>query len=96
MKILIENRVEQAIRHLQQRDVKRVLQKIELLDQANSNEEIKKFNAKKLPIPDENLFMLRVTSKLRLIFRYGDREELIIEDLISNELLQKLIERRQK
>ena len=77
-------------------DEKRVLQKLELLYQADTADEIKKLNTEKLPILGEDLFMLRVNPKLRIIFRYGDRDELIIEDLISNKLLKKLIERRQQ
>lgn len=87
MRLVIEDRVEQAIRHLQPREASQVARALELLQYGNFEDLRSRFKIHKLKTPGELVFVLRATPKLRILFKYGDDQTLLIEDIVSHDVL---------
>ena len=47
------------------------------------------FQIHKLSTPGEQVFVLRATPRLRILFKYGEDQTLLIEDIVSHEVLEK-------
>lgn len=90
MHTFIENRVEQAIRHLQPNEAERVTRVLRSLEQESFEKLKADFQLHPLQTPGEQVFALRATPKLRILVKYGDDQTLIVEDIVSHELLTKL------
>lgn len=89
MHVLIEDRVEQAIRHLQPIEADKVIRVLRMLEEDSFENLRTHYRIHKLLTPGEQVFVLRATPKLRILFKYGDDQTLIIEDVVSHEVLEK-------
>ncbi|MDX1751422.1 MAG: hypothetical protein R3271_14020 [Methylophaga sp.] len=89
MQIIIEDRVDQAFRHLKPDEAKKVSSIFTKLKAENFENFKSHFKIHKLSIPGEQVFVLRATPKLRVLFKYGENQTLVIEDIVSHEVLEK-------
>ncbi|GEM_PF-6195007 len=96
MKLLLEDRVEQAFRHLQPKEVEKVERVFYALQTEPFENIRKRFQIHKLLIPEEQVFVLRATPQLRILFKYGEEQTLIIEDIVSHKMLEKFYSGRHK
>jgi len=91
MNLIVEERVQQALRHLQRADGAKVIQAFDRL-QAMDLEGLRHSNkTAKLAGPRPDMFVYKATPRLRILFRYQHRNEpsLIIEDIVSHDLLER-------
>ena len=88
MNLLLEDRVEQAVRYLQPPDAKHITKIIEVLKQESLENLRKRFDIHKLSSPGEQVFVLRATPRLRILFKYTEDQTLVIEDIVSHEMLK--------
>ena len=96
MRLLLEDRVEQAFRHLQPEEAKKVASVLKKLE-AESFENLRAhFQIYKLMLPIEQVFVLRVNPRLRILFKYGEDQTLVIEDIVSHAILDKFSKRGQR
>jgi hypothetical protein len=93
MIVSLEERVEQAFRHLRPDEAKKVKEVLRTLEVESFETIRERFQIHKLVSPGEQVFVLRATQRLRILFRYGERQELIIEDIVSHDILQKYFHR---
>jgi mRNA-degrading endonuclease RelE of RelBE toxin-antitoxin system len=96
MRLLIEDRVEQALRHLQPSEAKKIEHVIFSLEAESFETFRHRFQIYKLSIPNEQVFVLRATQRLRILFKYGEDQTIIIEDIVSHETLEKHFSGRQR
>ena len=89
MRILIEDRVEQAFRHLQPAEADKVARVLSMLEVESFENLRTHFQIHKLSTPGEQVFVLRATPRLRILFKYGEDQTLLIEDIVSHEVLEK-------
>lgn len=89
MRILIEDRVGQAFRHLQPTDAAKVARVLSILEVESFENLRTHFQIHKLSTPGEQVFVLRATPRLRILFKYGEDQTLLIEDIVSHEVLEK-------
>jgi hypothetical protein len=54
------------------------------------------FQIHKLLTPGEQVFVLHATPRLRILFKYGEDQTLVIEDIVSHEALEKFSGGRQR
>ena len=89
MRIIIEDRVEQALRHLRPAEAKKIAHVLSMLE-AESFEHLRThYQIHKLLTPGEQVFVLRATPRLRILFKYGEDQTVVIEDIVSHEALEK-------
>jgi len=89
MRLVIEDRVEQAFRHLQPSEAGKVARALSLLEAETFKNLRSHFQIHKLATPGEEVFVLRATPKLRILFKYGEDRTLLIEDIVSHKVLEK-------
>jgi hypothetical protein len=89
MDLLLEDRVEQAFRYLQANDAQHITKIIQALKQESFENLRKRFDIHKLSSPGEQVFVLRATPRLRILFKYTEDQTLVIEDIVSHEMLKK-------
>ncbi len=89
MRIIIEDRVEQAFRHLQPMEAEKVARVLQKLESETFENLRSHFQINKLLTPSEQVFVLRATPRLRILFKYGEDQTLLIEDIVSHEVLEK-------
>lgn len=89
MRLIIEDRVEQAFRHLRPLEAAKVSHVLDLLKNETFENLRSRFQIHKLSTPGEQVFVLRATPRLRLLFKYGEDQTLLIEDIVSHEVLEK-------
>lgn len=94
MRILIEDRVEQAFRHLQPSEAEKVAEVLSMLELESFEILRTHFQIHELSTPGEQVFVLRATPKLRILFKYGKDQTLLIEDIVSHEVLEKFFGER--
>jgi mRNA-degrading endonuclease YafQ of YafQ-DinJ toxin-antitoxin module len=94
MRIIIEDRVEQAFRHLQPSEADKVAKILSLLEHESIQNLRSRFKIHKLSTPDENVFVIQATSKLRILFKYDKDQTLLIEDIVSHDVLEKFFRGR--
>lgn len=91
MEILIEDRVEQALRHLQPKDAKKIASILDRLSVSSFDDLKSQFQIHKITIPGEQVFVLRATPKLRILLKYRENQTLLIEDIVSHAALRKFL-----
>lgn len=96
MRLFIEDRVEQAFRHLQPSDAVKVARVFSMLEDETFENLRSRFKIHKLSTPGEQVFMLRATPKLRILFKYGEDQSLLIEDIVSREVLETFFDGRRR
>ena len=89
MNLLLEDRVEQAFRYLQPSDANHITKIIQDLKQESFENLRTRFDIHKLSSPGEQVFVLRATPRLRILFKYTEDQTLVIEDIVSHEMLKK-------
>ncbi|MFM7439211.1 MAG: hypothetical protein ACKO2V_11515 [Snowella sp.] len=89
MDLLLEDRVEQAFRYLQPSDANHITKIIQALIQESFENLRTRFDIHKLSSPGEQVFVLRATPRLRILFKYTEDQTLVIEDIVSHEMLKK-------
>ncbi|MFM7572131.1 MAG: hypothetical protein ACKO4S_03180 [Snowella sp.] len=89
MDLLLEDRVEQAFRYLQPSDANHITKIIQALKQESFENLRTRFDIHKLSSPGEQVFVLRATPRLRILFKYTEDQTLVIEDIVSHEMLKK-------
>lgn len=89
MRVIIEDRVEQAFRHMQPAEAEKVTRVLRALHEENFQDFRIRFPSYKLALPGQQVFVIRATPKWRILFNYGDEQTLIIEDIVSHEILEK-------
>ena len=89
MHLLLEDRVEQAFRYLQPSDANHITKIIQALKQESFENLRTRFDIHKLSSPGEQVFVLRATPRLRILFKYTEDQTLVIEDIVSHEMLKK-------
>jgi mRNA-degrading endonuclease YafQ of YafQ-DinJ toxin-antitoxin module len=89
MDLLLEDRVEQAFRYLQPSDANHITKIIQALKQESFENLRTRFDIHKLSSPGEQVFVLRATPRLRILFKYTEDKNLVIEDIVSHEMLKK-------
>ena len=89
MRLVIEDRVEQAFRHLQPSEADKVSRVLSLLEAETFENLRSHFQIHKLSTPGEQVLVLRATPRLRILFKYGEDQTLLIEDIVSHEVLEK-------
>jgi len=97
MKLIIEERVEHALRYLRPKEeakVLHILRELEATDLADWRERFRV--AKSHAAASQPFFVIRVTPRLRMICRYGDNGALIIEDIATHEGLEKFSSGKQR
>lgn len=94
MRIFIEDRVEQAFRHLKPSEAEKVARVLSMLEVESFENLRTHFKIYKLSTPGEQVFVLRATPKLRILFKYGEDQTLLIEDIVSHEVLEKFFSGR--
>jgi len=94
MHLFIEERVEQAFRHLQPQEAEKVSRVLHALEQETFDNLRTHFQVHKLLVPGEQVFVLRATPRLRILFKYGEDQTLIVEDIVSHEVLEKFFSGR--
>ncbi|TGK27868.1 hypothetical protein EHQ05_08760 [Leptospira yasudae] len=94
MELIFEERVEQALRHLQSKDLKKTFVLLEKLRNSNFEQFKLEHRAKKIISSSENIFVVRINEKLRLLLRYGNDQSIILEDIVSHDILEKFFHRR--
>jgi hypothetical protein len=94
MRLIIEDRVEQALRHLQPTDADRVNQALLQLENMNAKDLKSHPSIRMVPTTGEPVFVMRASLKLRVLFKYSDDQTLLIEDIVSPQVLQKFGGRR--
>lgn len=94
MRLIFENRVEQALRHLQPADANKISVVLNRLETENFESIHSHFQIHKLVASSEQVFVLRVTPNLRIIFKYGEDQTLLVEDIVSHEVLEKFFNGR--
>lgn len=90
MDLLLEDRVEQAFRYLQPSDANHITKIIQALKQESFENLRTRFDIHKLSSPGEQVFVLRATPRLRILFKYTEDQTLVIEDIVSHEMLKKI------
>jgi mRNA-degrading endonuclease YafQ of YafQ-DinJ toxin-antitoxin module len=88
MDLLLEDRVEQAFRYLQPSDANHITKIIQALKQESFENLRTQFDIHKLSSPGEQVFVLRATPRLRILFKYTEDQALVIEDIVSHEMLK--------
>lgn len=88
MDLLLEDRVEQAFRYLQPSDANHITKIIQALKQESFENLRTRFDIHKLSSPGEQVFVLRATPRLRILFKYTEDQTLVIEDIVSHEMLK--------
>ena len=96
MIIKIEDRVVQALRHLQPDDAKKVNNVLSELNDKTFAELRTDSNIHKLTGIKEQVFVLRATSQLRILCKHRKDQSLLIEDIVSHKGLEKFLDRRNK
>lgn len=85
--LILDERAETALRYLSDKDRQRVLAHLRILE-VHSPENVK---AKYPRLPSQPglppHYLLRLTPKLRAIFRYPDDNTVVVEDVVAHELL---------
>jgi len=90
MKLIVEERVEHALRYLRPKEEAKVLHVLRELQATGFDEWREKFHvAKSQGAGTPPFFVIRVTQRLRIICRYGEDGSLIIEDIATHEGLEK-------
>jgi len=93
MQLIIEDRVEQVCRHLQPHEVQEIESILTTLKSINFENLSSIFTVRELNIPDENVYILRATPRLRILFKYIGDQTLIIEDVVSHDVLKNFLRR---
>jgi hypothetical protein len=90
MQLIVEERVEHALRYLRPKEGAKVLHILRELEGTDFADWREKFGvAKSQAAGSQPFFVIRVTPRLRIICRYGDNGTLIIEDITTHEGLEK-------
>jgi len=93
MQLIIKDRVEQVCRHLQSHEVQEIESILTTLKSINFENLSSIFTVRELNIPDENVYILRATPRLRILFKYIGDQTLIIEDVVSHDVLKNFLRR---
>lgn len=96
MRLVIEDRVEQALRHLQPTEAKKVSRLLGLLEAKTFEDLRSQFQIHPLSIPGEKVFVLKATPVLRILLKYGEDQTLLIEDIVSHGVLENFFSGRHK
>lgn len=89
MRLIYEDRVEQAIRHLPLTEAKKVNRVLRQLETTPIKNLRLTFHINKLSSPGHQAYVLRATPKLRILFKYEEDQTIIIEDIVSRDVLEK-------
>jgi hypothetical protein len=101
MQLIAQERVQQALRHLQPADEAKVMKALDHLQSMGPDGLRHSSKTAKRAGPGDALFVYKATPRLRILFRYkykDDKDEpstprdeptLIIEDIVSHDLLEK-------
>lgn len=94
MHVIVDDRVEQTLRHVPQHDAERIFKFMEQLE----NQNVAAFRAhrdvSRLRGKDRDAFIIRVTRKLRIICRWIPQEQaLYMEDVVSADVLDRYLAR---
>ena len=90
MRTLIEDRVEQALMLLRPNDAEKVNRVLSAMERENFEKLSERLKFKRLQTPGEQVFIFEATPKLRMIVKYGEDQTLVVEDIVSSELLAKV------
>ena len=94
MEIIFEERIDQALRHLQPQDLRKTIRILEKL-KGSTFDNLKQDNKiKKISLPTGNIFVIKINEKLRLIYKYGENRNIILEDIVSHDILEKFFQRK--
>jgi hypothetical protein len=97
MQLIIEERVEHALRYLRPKEGAKVLHILRELEATDFVDWREKFHVVKSQAAGiQPFFVIRVTPRLRIICRYGEDGTLIIEDIATHEGLEKFASRKQR
>jgi len=85
--LVLDERAETALRYLSEKDRQRVIAHLPILE-VHSPENVKA-GYRRLPSRPGSppRYLLRLTPKLRAIFRYPDDNTVVVEDIVAHELL---------
>ncbi|MGO9260121.1 MAG: hypothetical protein ACLQU1_27980 [Bryobacteraceae bacterium] len=98
MQLIAQERVQQALRHLQPADEAKVMKALDHLQSMGPDGLRHSSKTAKRAGTGEALFVYKATPRLRILFRYKYKDEpstprdeptLIIEDIVSHDLLEK-------
>jgi hypothetical protein len=87
MQLILDERVEKALRHLAPREANRARDAMRVLEYQKPETVRQLFPKLQSQGEPGQLFLLRVTPRLRAIFRYSEDGSVVIEDLVSHDVL---------
>ena len=91
MKVLIEERAQQVFLHLSDKDAKNIERCINVLMESTFEDIRSRLRPKKLFLAERSVFSINAKKGLRILFSYGEQNTIIIEDILSSEVLHRLI-----
>ncbi len=87
LRLVLDERAEAALRYLDETERRQVVQRLGILA-AHSPENIaKKFPRLQSAPGSPPMYLLRLTKRLRAIFRYVGPDTVLVEDLVSHDIL---------
>lgn len=95
MELIIENRVKQALRYLKPATSQKVYVALSELENSETIADIKNLPLiRKVILKSEQVFVYRVTKKLRILFKDNGDQTLLIEDIVSSDVIAKFFKGR--
>jgi len=94
MKIVLDDRAHTALRHLKDSDKARVLATIEQASKMLPEQFPGSLQTRKIRDPAADVFVLRASPRFRIIFRYSEEGGILIEDVVSHDLLERTFMRK--
>lgn len=96
MKLLIEERAEQAYRHLQPPEAAKISRVLASLESENFEQLRIRRDIYKLSTFGEHIFVLAATPRIRILLKYAEDHTLVIEDIVSHDALQRFLSGRHR
>jgi len=85
--LVLHERAETALRYLTEKDRERVMAHLPILEVLSPEKIKQSYKRLQSQSGSPTHYILRLTPKLRAIFRYADDNTVIVEDIVAHELL---------
>jgi hypothetical protein len=93
LRLILNERVEMALRYLDEKERRQVLRRLKILEFHSPQDISGKFPRLASDPDAEAMFLLRLSKRLRAIFRYPGNGTVVVEDLASHEVLSRYFRR---
>lgn len=87
LRLVLDERVETALRYLDETERRQVVQRLEILETHSPENIAKTFRRLQSAPGSPPMYLIRLTNRLRAIFRYVGQDTVFVEDLVSHDIL---------